>query len=147
MIRKPISADSHITEPPNCYVDYIDPAFRERAPRIHQLDGVGDAFVVEGMTAPVPLGLLAAAGKDPKDITTSGVAFKDLWRSGWDPKYRLADQDRDGVGAEMIYPTVGMLICNHPDFDFKKACFEAYNRWLAEYCAEAPDRLHGGPPS
>jgi predicted TIM-barrel fold metal-dependent hydrolase len=143
MIRKPISADSHITEPPNCYVDYIDPAFRERAPRIHELDGVGDAFVVEGMTTPVPLGLLAAAGKDPKDITTSGVAFKDLWRSGWDPKYRLADQDRDGVGAELIYPTVGMLICNHPDFDFKKACFEAYNRWLAEYCAEAPDRLHG----
>jgi predicted TIM-barrel fold metal-dependent hydrolase len=143
MIRKPISADSHITEPPNCYVDYIEPRFRDQAPRIKQLDGVGDAFVIEGMATPVPLGLLAAAGKDPKDITASGVAFADLWRSGWDPKYRLADQDRDGVGAEMIYPTVGMLLCNHPDFDFKKACFEAYNRWLGEYCAEAPDRLHG----
>ena len=29
---RPISADSHITEPPNCYIDHIDPAFRERAP-------------------------------------------------------------------------------------------------------------------
>jgi len=143
MIRKPISADSHITEPPNTYVDYIDPTFRDRAPRIQELEGVGDAFVIEGMATPVPLGLLAAAGKDPKDITTGGVAFKDLWRSGWDPKYRLADQDRDGVAAELIYPTVGMLLCNHPDFDFKKACFEAYNRWLAEYCSEAPHRLHG----
>ncbi|MEW5684806.1 MAG: amidohydrolase family protein [Pseudomonadota bacterium] len=36
-----------------------------------------------------------------------------------------------------------MLLCNHPDFDFKKACFEAYNRWLAGYCAEAPQRLYG----
>jgi len=27
MIREPISADSHITEPPNCYLDFIDPAF------------------------------------------------------------------------------------------------------------------------
>jgi predicted TIM-barrel fold metal-dependent hydrolase len=143
MLRKPISADSHITEPPNCYVDYIEPAFRERAPVIKNLEGVGDAFVVEGMPTPVPLGLLAAAGKEPKDITTKNVAFADLWRSGWDPKYRLADQDKDGVAAELIYPTVGMLLCNHPDFDFKKACFEAYNRWLAEYCAEAPDRLHG----
>ena len=143
MIRKPISADSHITEPPNCYVDFIDPKFRERAPRIKQLEGVGDAFVIEGMATPVPLGLLAAAGKEPSKITTDGVAFEDLWRSGWDPKYRLADQDLDGVAAEMIYPTVGMLLCNHPDFDFKKACFEAYNRWLAEYCAEAPHRLHG----
>ena len=30
----PISADSHITEPPNCYRDHIDPAFRERAPHV-----------------------------------------------------------------------------------------------------------------
>jgi predicted TIM-barrel fold metal-dependent hydrolase len=143
MIGKPISADSHITEPPNCYLDFIDPAFRDRAPRIKALPGVGDAFVIEGMATPVPLGLLAAAGKDPAKITVDGVAFEDLWRSGWDPKYRLADQDLDGVAAEMIYPTVGMLLCNHPDFDFKKACFEAYNRWLAGYCSEAPDRLHG----
>ncbi len=34
MIRKPISADLHITEPPNCcHVDFIDPKFRERAGR------------------------------------------------------------------------------------------------------------------
>ena len=31
---RPISADSHITEPPNCYVDNIDPAWRERAPHV-----------------------------------------------------------------------------------------------------------------
>ena len=29
-----ISADSHITEPPNTYTDYIDPAFRDRAPKM-----------------------------------------------------------------------------------------------------------------
>jgi predicted TIM-barrel fold metal-dependent hydrolase len=143
MIKKPISADSHITEPPNTYVDYIDPKFRERAPKMVRLEGEGDAFMIEGMATPVLYGLLAAAGKDPKDITTGGVKFEDIWRSGWDAKYRVADQEKDGVGAEMIYPTVGMLICNHPDFDFKKACFEAYNRWLAEYCAVAPDRIYG----
>ena len=49
----------------------------------------------------------------------------------------------DGVAGEIIYPTVGMVLCNHSDFDFKKACFEAYNRWLQEYCAVAPDRLYG----
>ena len=36
-----------------------------------------------------------------------------------------------------------MLICNHPDFDYKKACFDAYNRWLQDYCSHAPDRLVG----
>jgi predicted TIM-barrel fold metal-dependent hydrolase len=95
------------------------------------------------MSAPIPMGLVAAAGKNPADITTMGVAFDELWRSGWDPKFRVADQEKDGVAAEMIYPTVGMMLCNHPDFDFKKACFTAYNRWLQEYCAAAPDRLFG----
>ena len=95
MIKKPISADSHITEPPHCYVDYIDPEFRNRAPRMERLDKIGDAFVIEGLASPIPMGLVAAAGKDPSRITTHGVAF------------------------------------------------EAYNRWLREYCGEAPDRLYG----
>ena len=38
---RPISADSHITEPPNCYLDHIDPAFRERAPHVVQQGGHG----------------------------------------------------------------------------------------------------------
>jgi predicted TIM-barrel fold metal-dependent hydrolase len=140
---RPISADSHITEPPNCYVDNIDPAFRERAPHLATLDKMGDTYIVHGMKTPVPLGLIAAAGIDPKDIRVGGAKFADLHRGGWDPKARLADQDKDGVGAELIYPTVGMLICNHPDYDYKKACFDAYNRWLQEYCSHAPDRLIG----
>ncbi len=36
-----------------------------------------------------------------------------------------------------------MMICNHPDFDYKQACFDAYNLWIAEYCAAHPDRLVG----
>ena len=140
---RPISADSHITEPPNCYVDNIDPAFRERAPRVVHREGIGDTFIVDGMRAPVPLGLVAAAGIPPKDLRMGGAKFEDLHRGGWDPKSRLADQDKDGVAAEIIYPTVGMMICNHPDFDYKKACFDAYNRWLQEYCSLDPDRLVG----
>jgi predicted TIM-barrel fold metal-dependent hydrolase len=138
-----ISADSHITEPPNCYIDYIDPKFRDRAPTIVNDPKYGDVYVIEGLARPVPMGLVAAAGKDPKNLRVSGAKFEELHRSGWDPKCRIADQDRDGVVAEVIYPTVGMMICNHPDYAFKRACFQAYNRWLAEYCDEDTKRLIG----
>ncbi|HYA35977.1 MAG TPA: amidohydrolase family protein, partial [Candidatus Binataceae bacterium] len=76
-------------------------------------------------------------------LATGGVKFEDMHRGGWDPDARMADQDRDGVAAEIIYPTVGMLLCNHKDFDYKKACFDAYNLWITEYCSAHPERLIG----
>src|SRR3546814_2672683 len=112
-----ISADSHITEAPNTYTDFIDPAWRDRAPQL--VDGgvqMGDMFVVEGSAVPIPMGLVAAAGKDPSEIRTKGTRFEELHRGGWDPTARLAEQDGDGVAAEIIYPTVGMVLCNIDDF-------------------------------
>lgn len=138
-----ISADSHITEPPDCYTAHIDPAWRDRAPHMVSDDARGDMFVIPGMSRPIAMGLVAAAGKPAEELTVSGVSFDELHRSGWDPNYRIADQQRDGVAAEVIYPTVGMMICNHPDADFKHAAFTAYNRWIADYCSVAPDRLLG----
>lgn len=113
----PISADSHITEPANCYRDHIEPAWRERAPHIERDPKFGDVYVVEGMKQTIPMGLVAAAGVEPSSLRPGGARFEDLHRGGWDPAARLADQDRDGVGAEVIYPTVGMVLCNHPDQD------------------------------
>jgi predicted TIM-barrel fold metal-dependent hydrolase len=138
-----ISADSHVTEPPGTYIDRIDRAWRDRAPRLVHDPKRGDIFVVDGMPKPVPMGLIAAAGKRADELSMFGAKFEELHRGGWDPEARLADQDTDGVAAEVIYPTVGMLLCNHPDFDYKHACFQAYNRWLAEFCGAHPDRLIG----
>jgi predicted TIM-barrel fold metal-dependent hydrolase len=138
-----ISADSHITEAPNTYRDYIDPAWRDRAPRVEYVDKVGDAFLIDGFNRPVALGLVAAAGKPSEEIRIAGVRFEELHRGGWDPDARMEDQRRDGVAAEIIYPTVGMVLCNHPDYAYKKACFDAYNRWIAEYCGRHPERLLG----
>ena len=139
-----ISADSHVTEPAGTYVDRIDPKFRDRAPRMHYDETMGDVMLIDGGKSLVPYWLVAAAGRPTDEVRLdTGKHFEDLWRGGWDPVARLADQDLDGVSAEVIYPSVGMLLCNYPDIDYQHACFDAYNRWIAEFCATAPERLVG----
>lgn len=105
-----ISADSHITEAPNTYVDYIDAKWRDKAPHIVDAGERGDLYVIDGMKSTISMGLVAAAGKKPEELALKGTRFDDLHRGGWDPEARMADQDTDGVSAEVIYPTVGMVV-------------------------------------
>jgi len=142
MPRRIISADSHITEHPDTYLKHIAPAYRDRAPRLEHSEDAGDLFVIPGMRTPIPMGLIAAAGKKPEEISLVG-RFEEWHRGGWDPEARIADQERDGVDGEILYPTIGMVLCNHDDLDFKKACMDAYNLWIADYCSVHPDRLFG----
>lgn len=137
-----ISSDSHVSEPPNTYIDYIDPAYRDVAPHVVETEDRGDVYVIDGMKRTIPMGLIAAAGQKAEELNPK-ARYADLHPSGWDPKARIGDQDLDGVSAEVIYPSVGMVLCNHQDFDYKKATMDAYNRWIGEYCSENPDRLIG----
>ena len=137
-----ISADSHVTEHPDAFRKYVAARDRDAAPHVVRNEGGGDLYVIPGIAMPIPVGLVAAAGKDPKDISLGGK-FEDWYRSGWDPAGRAADQARDGVDAEILYPTVGMVLCNHEDLAYKRTYMQAYNRWIAEYCASDPRRLIG----
>ncbi|HLY23460.1 MAG TPA: amidohydrolase, partial [bacterium] len=122
-----ISADSHVTENPETYRKYIDPSLRDRAPHLASDGAGGDVFIIPDLTqGALPMGLIAAAGTKSEDIRMTG-RFTDWHRGGWDPEARLADQDRDGVVAEVLYPTVGLVLCRHQDLDYKKACMDAYN--------------------
>lgn len=143
-MNKPIiSADSHVVEPPGTFVDRIDKKFLDRAPRLVHDEKRGDIIVVDGSERSIPLALISAAGKKPEELSARGAVFEKLHRGGWEPEARLKDQEADGVAAEVIYPSVGMEICGLKDLDYKKACMDAYNLWLAEFCSAAPERLIG----
>jgi predicted TIM-barrel fold metal-dependent hydrolase len=139
-----ISADPHVTEPGDCYLPRIDPRFRDRAPTAITHDTMGAVMLIDNGASLVPYGMVAAAGRPVDKIGPfQFVGWDELHAGGWDPKARLAEQDRDGVAAEVLYPSVGMLLCNVADADYKKACFDAYNLWMAEFQALAPQRLIG----
>ena len=73
-----LSADSHVTEPPNTYVDYIDSSWKDRAPHLVEHEKLGAIFVIDGMERPVPMGLIAAAGKPAEEIRVTGVRWEAL---------------------------------------------------------------------
>src|SRR5438552_12318801 len=139
-----ISADSHVTEPGDCYIDRIDPRFRDRAPVADDDAQMGAVMDVDNGRSRIPYGMVAAAGRPPEKIGPYiHVGWDELHPGGWDAHARLLEQDRDGVAAEVLYPSIGMLLCNDPDADCTKACFDAYNLWMAEYQETAPARLIG----
>jgi len=135
------SADSHVVEVEACYED-IDPRFKNDRPRAIDDPEQGAIMVVPGMDFTIPAGSLSRAGLRYEDWALPRP-WSEIHPAAYDPKARLAIQDEEEVLGEVIYPSVGMVICLHPDIAYRKACFEAYNRWLVEFCATAPKRLLG----
>lgn len=141
---KAISADSHVTEPGDCYLPYIEPAYRDRAPVAITHDVMGAAMSIDNGRSVIPYGMVAAAGRSWEQISPFiYVGWDELHPGGWDSAARLQEQQQDGVAAEVLYPSVGMLLCNHPDVDYKKACFDAYNQWISQFVTADPVRLIG----
>ncbi|HVW80466.1 MAG TPA: amidohydrolase family protein [Mycobacteriales bacterium] len=73
----------------------------------------------------------------------------------WDSDRRLAELEADGIVAEVIYPnTVPPFFpkasladqppaANAGDLEARWAGLQAHNRWLAEFCGQAPGRRAG----
>src|SRR5216684_32199 len=140
-----ISADSHMMEPPDLWQERLDNKYKDRAPRVIQgYEGKkGYFFVVEGIK-PFPVAGGFAAGNKPEDLPKAWEkGYEGARPSGWDPVERIKDQDIDGVHAEVLYTTLGMTLFGLHDADMQRACFKAYNDWLAEFCSHDPNRLIG----
>lgn len=139
-----VSADSHINEPFNLWTDRVQPKFRDRAPRVESFPE-GDAWVMESALDPINFGSNCSAGL-PQEERKAWIRKEEVREGGFLPAPRLDDQDRDGVDAEILYPTPRIsntLFWNNSDEEFHVDCIRAYNDWLSEFCAYAPDRLWG----
>jgi uncharacterized protein len=139
-----VSADTHINEPPNLWLDRLPAQYRDRAPRIEHFEQ-GDGYVFEGAYSPFPFGKTSNAGLPPEQRPV-WIRWEDVRPGGYDPKARVAEQQQDGVSAEVLYPSPrpsGQLFAHVEDKGFHLACIRAYNDWLSEYASYDPQRLWG----
>lgn len=138
-----ISADSHMTEPPDLWTKRIDRKFRERAPRVVQRKEKAGSFFVAPDIAPFPVAGGFSTGRSGRELQKHLKSGYEAARpSGWDPAERLKDQDIDGIQAEVIYTTLGLALFQLKDAELQRACFQVYNDWVAEFRAYDPKRLH-----
>jgi uncharacterized protein len=170
-----VSADGHVTEPGNLWLERMDARFRDRAPRVisgpelqsqHKnmhipggetisahlsLDARGsDFFVIDGLIPVDFIDMIATmanekAGHTPIQGRGHNLA-SDSRIGAMDPQARLTDQDLDNLRAEVLYPNYAMYMFGAPDLEYRRECFRVYNDWLAEYCSVASDRLAGVAP-
>jgi predicted TIM-barrel fold metal-dependent hydrolase len=141
-----ISSDSHVSEPPDLWVERLDIKYRDRAPRLvlNPEGQEGAYFIYEGYP-PHNLAIGLGAGRTPEELAAflKTGTYADARPGGWDPAQRLPDMELDGVEAEVLYTTLGFRLFWLKDAGLQRACFHVYNDWLAAYCSYAPGRLKG----
>ena len=85
------------------------------------------------------------AGQDPAG-ESAPITFAEMRPGCYDPAARVEDMDRDGVWAQLCFPTFARFagtrfLQDCEDRELALACVEAYNDFmLDEWCGYCPDR-------
>src|SRR5580765_4959807 len=141
-----IDADGHILEPLDLWDNYIDPAFRDRAPRIVKGENGKERLIIEehgvgdGQRG---IGAIGGVGARQGVVADDTMEYQQGKAGGFDPHARIPDMDADGIDAAFLYPSLGLFSGAIHDPLLAAATCRAYNRWLADYCSAYPDRLFG----
>jgi predicted TIM-barrel fold metal-dependent hydrolase len=148
-----ISADSHVNEAPDLWEARLPARLRERGPRLVRGDDGQDRWVAEGVPPTPLMWATNAAGQRRDDGAFEDhemtIPREEMVKGSYDPHARLADMDLDGVDAEVLYPGpfgglgTGGGVASLPDPELRAASIRAYNDWMSEFCAVAPERLIG----
>ena len=133
-----VSGDSHAVPHPDSIPDYVESQFHELLPGVYE-DNEQFARL---------FGSFANFGPEILEV----IDADGVWASGgvtgaWDVDRRLAEMDREGVAAELIFPGDARAILpltpmlRHYPQDVVAGGVRAYHRWLADRAGAAPARL------
>ncbi|MEE3140325.1 MAG: amidohydrolase family protein [Actinomycetota bacterium] len=130
-------ADAHIAEPPSVWQEYTDPKFRELVMQCRPVGELDSIFVEdEG------IGMSCAPACIPNAYGTE-VTWDDIVPGSYDPAERLKVMDAEGLDAAVMFPSLHLLSGDISDADVAAANARGYNRWMADFVSENPNRLFG----
>ena len=137
-----ISADTHAGLPDAEYETFLDPQYR-------------DAFR-DDLRERTALRASAGVSQENEFVHDWYESNDEGLEGGWDAARRDKELDADGVVGEVIFPDAdavrggasapfgaGLGLSGMFDPELTMAGARAHNRWLAELCADSPDRRCG----
>lgn len=134
-----VSSDSHAGMPKELWPEYLDTKFHDLIPKLHE-----DNVTYATATALLGAKKTAVTGSHPEHT----AVHIDGWHGLHDPTIRLAEMDRDGVAAELVFhgdARLGDLFHNVTNRGYALEAWEAgakaWNRWAADTFGFASDRF------
>ena len=138
-----LSSDTHVIEPPDLWTAGLPARYAADAPRVERVDGI-DWWIVDGRrTLSFAGGAQTGDRFEAPERLRTGAVFEEVRPGGYDPLAHLADNEADGVVGSVLYPTEGLQLYQVHDSGLLAEICRAYNDWLAEFCAAAPERIKG----
>jgi predicted TIM-barrel fold metal-dependent hydrolase len=138
------SCDAHVSEPNDLFVERMPAHLAAHTIQFKEVDGrrmlcIGDRVVLR---------MLANFSAQKSGVTDeafarqSGGSVVDTKRRGArDLSLRAADMDRDGVDAELVFPTMGLMLPRIEDREGQRVACAIWNDWVWDYTEPMRDRL------
>jgi predicted TIM-barrel fold metal-dependent hydrolase len=132
-----VSSDSHAGVPKELWAEYLDPGFHDLLPTLRE----------DNVVYPAAIYLMTRKGGSTT-LPEIAEAHAEDYHGLHDPVLRLADMDREGIAAELIYHgdfRLGDMFHNATNrqysFEAWEAGAKAWNRWAADAFGFATDRF------
>jgi hypothetical protein len=154
------SCDAHIAEPPDLFVKAMPKHLQQFVIRSAsdgdlRITKIGEQVILkiqtnfhQHKTGEGDAAFNAQTGTnadrsctDAKENFVSDCAVDTKRRGARDLDLRLADMDRDGVDAELVFPSLGLMLPRINDREGQRTACQIYNDWAWEYTAPVRDRL------
>lgn len=148
-----LDSDIHVIEPRSIWTEYLDPRFRDRAPTFPEK--AGGWMTMNGKTLPAyadtderrrAVGIRYRSERFLERIRRRGEGEMEQLTQGTTPEGMLRAMEIEGVDVAVVFRTLAAHVIAFDDIDpeLAAALCRAFNRWLGEFCAAAPERLKGG---
>ena len=138
-----MDSDMHVREPADLWERYMEPEWRDQAPKILSSTARSSAMVL--LDGKILKGYPPAYRGGIFDATRIDAEIAAARAKGFDARSQLEAMDKEGLDVAVLYPSIGLGIMMREEINTKLAAAiaRAYNNWLRDFCHTDPQRLKG----